>query len=131
MERTPEGEAMAGQTATDLSSSTLDQLARQRQHPGFVLLDSPLLAYRAPEGPEDDLRGTDVQDKFYEYLAAASERQVLVIENTTPPEAIARRPSTTFFSKNPHQGRYGFFPLPPGEPSTSAPEPAKAPSEST
>jgi predicted nuclease with TOPRIM domain len=180
LERTPVGEAVAGQSATDLSSSTLDQFARHvetllkawnfpesdrahfeetdrdlviqgkrrssqgkgkraithaaftiglmnfckaqsRQHPGFVVLDSPLLAYRAPEGPEDDLRGTDVQDKFYEYLAAATERQVLVVENTTPPEAIARRPSTTFFSKNPHQDRYGFFPLPPGEPTTPTP----------
>jgi predicted nuclease with TOPRIM domain len=89
--------------------------AQGRQHPGFVVLDSPLLAYRAPEGPEDDLRGTDVQDKFYEYLAGASERQVIVVENTTPPDAIAERPATTFFSKNPHQGRYGFFPLPAGE----------------
>ncbi len=39
-----------------------------RHHPGFVVLDSPLLAYRAPEGTEDDLTGTDVQDKFYEHL---------------------------------------------------------------
>jgi chromosome segregation ATPase len=82
-----------------------------KQHPGFVVLDSPLLAYRAPEGPEDDLTGTDVQDKFYEYLAGTTERQVIILENTTPPAAIAARPDTNFFSKNPHQGRYGFFPL--------------------
>ena len=90
--------------------------AEGRQHPGFVVLDSPLLAYRAPEGPEDDLRGTDVQEKFYEYLAGASARQVIVVENTTPPDAIVGRPSTTFFSKNPHQGRYGLFPVPSAEP---------------
>jgi hypothetical protein len=89
--------------------------AQGRQHPGFVVLDSPLLAYRAPEGPEDDLRGTDVQDKFYEYLATANERQVIVVENTTPPDAIVKRPTTTFFSKNPHKDRYSFFPLAPPE----------------
>lgn len=87
--------------------------AEGRQHPGFVVLDSPLLAYRAPEGPEDDLRGTDVQERFYEYLAGTRERQVIVVENTTPPTAIVGRPTTTFFSKNPHQGRYGLFPVRP------------------
>lgn len=24
-------------------------------HPGFLILDSPLLSYKEPEGPEDDL----------------------------------------------------------------------------
>lgn len=83
-----------------------------RQHPGFVMLDSPLLAYREPEGAEDDLSGTDVQDKFYEYLAAMSDRQVIIIENITPPHTIAERQGTLFFSGNPHHGRYGFFPRP-------------------
>jgi hypothetical protein len=85
---------------------------QSRQHPGFVILDSPLLAYREPEGAEDDLNGTDVQEKFYEYLVAMTERQVIIIENITPPQSIAARPSTHFFSGNPHQGRYGFFPKP-------------------
>lgn len=89
--------------------------AEGRQHPGFVVLDSPLLAYRAPEGPEDDLSGTDVQDKLYEYLAGSDERQIIIIENTTPPDAIVQRPTTRFFSKNPHQHRYGLFPVPSGE----------------
>ncbi len=33
-------------------------------HPGFVVIDTPLLAYREPEGDDDDLRGTAVQQKF-------------------------------------------------------------------
>jgi len=40
-------------------------------HPGFVVLDSPLLAYRKPEGKEDDLTGTDLDEQFYGYLANA------------------------------------------------------------
>lgn len=83
---------------------------QNRPHPGFVVLDSPLLAYREPEGVEDDLKGTDVQDKFYEYLSKWTDRQIIIIENTDPPQAVQRRPTSTFFSKNPHQGRYGFFP---------------------
>ncbi len=41
--------------------------ANELAHPGFAVLDTPLLAYREPEGEEDDLSGTDVQDRFYEY----------------------------------------------------------------
>lgn len=84
--------------------------AKGKPHPGFIILDSPLLAYREPEGTEDDLTGTDVQDKFYEHLAGWTSRQVIIIENIDPPPAITRRPTSIFFSKNPHQGRYGFFP---------------------
>lgn len=86
--------------------------AQSKPHPGFVILDSPLLAYREPEGVEDDLTGTDVQDKFYQYLAALTDSQVIIIENIDPPQAITSRPTSTFFSKNPHYGRYGFFPIP-------------------
>lgn len=81
-------------------------------HPGFVILDSPLLAYREPEGSDDDLTGTDLQEQFYSYLAAApDDRQVIIVENSDPPSPIVARPQTIMFSKNPHSGRYGFFPV--------------------
>ncbi len=81
-------------------------------HPGFVILDSPLLAYREPEGSDDDLTGTDLQEQFYNYLAAApDDRQVIIVENSDPPSPIVARPQTLMFSKNPHSGRYGFFPV--------------------
>jgi hypothetical protein len=80
-------------------------------HPGFVVLDSPLLAYKEPEGQDDDLRGTDVKDRFYEYLASKhSEGQVIVMENEPPPESTTDSIFLTVFTKNPHQGRYGMFP---------------------
>jgi hypothetical protein len=80
-------------------------------HPGFVVLDTPLLAYREPEGDDDDLSGTDVQDKFYEYLSTLKDRQVIILENNDPPENIRKLSQTVFFSKNPYRGRYGFFPV--------------------
>jgi hypothetical protein len=83
----------------------------ERSHPGFVVLDTPLLAYREPEGDEDDLSGTDVQDRFYDYLKTMKDRQVIVLENNDPPESIKRLTQTVFFSKNVHRGRYGFFPV--------------------
>jgi hypothetical protein len=94
-------------TATLLEFARLNKLP----HPGFIVLDTPLLAYREPEGEEDDLSGTDVQDRFYEYLAGRIDRQVIILENVDPPASIRGRDQTTFFSKNPHVGRYGFFPL--------------------
>lgn len=81
-------------------------------HPGFVILDSPLLAYREPEGDDLDLVGTDLNAMFYEYLSILPEdRQVIVVENKDPPGAVIALRRTTMFSKNPHSGRYGFFPV--------------------
>jgi len=79
-------------------------------HPGFVILDTPLLAYREPEGDDDDLRGTEVQQMFYEYLSKWSSRQVIILENEDPPDFVKENGQTIFFSKNPALGRYGFLP---------------------
>lgn len=86
--------------------------SKSTPHPGFVMLDSPLLAYRAPEGSEDDLRGTDLDARFYEYLVSLpDDHQVIIVENIDPPANIRARSQTEMFSGNPHSGRYGFFPL--------------------
>lgn len=85
--------------------------SRQTPHTGFVVLDSPLLAYREPDGTEDDLRGTDLQAQFYAYLESLpSDTQVIVVENTDPPADIMAREQSLMFGKNPHHGRYGLFP---------------------
>ena len=81
-------------------------------HPGFVVLDTPLLAYREPEHDEDDLSETDVRDHFYEYLSKHDDRQVIILENDTPSNAVRTRSQTTFFTKNEQLGRYGLFPQP-------------------
>ncbi|CAJ6804534.1 ATPase involved in DNA repair [Burkholderia pseudomallei] len=86
---------------------------RQTPHTGFVVLDSPLLAYREPDGTEDDLTGTDLQEQFYAYLETLPvDTQVIVIENTDPPDAIMKLEQSLMFGKNPHHGRYGLFPYP-------------------
>jgi len=84
----------------------------QTPHPGFVILDSPLLSYRAPESSDDDLGETDLDERFYAYLAGLPEdRQVIIIENITPPDEIKLKANVEMFSGNPNTGRYGFFPL--------------------
>lgn len=91
----------------------LMEFCRERglPHPGFVVLDSPLLAYWKPEGQEDDLRGTDLDEMFYRYLLGLQkENQIIILENKHPPEFVFKEGHVTVFTKNPHQGRYGFLP---------------------
>lgn len=84
---------------------------KDRPHPGFVILDSPLLAYREPEDSADDLRETNVQEMFYNYLVNITDRQIIIIENIDPPIEIKQLPTSIMFSKNDAQGRYGLFPI--------------------
>lgn len=80
-------------------------------HPGFVILDSPLLAYWAPEGSDDSLQGSDLKEKFYEYLINNhSDSQIILFENEHPPESLNDKLDLTIFTKNPSEGRFGFFP---------------------
>jgi hypothetical protein len=80
-------------------------------HPGFVILDSPLLSYREPDSQADDLRGTDLDTCLYEYLEKRDrDRQVIIIENTDPPADIQTSSQATRFTGLPTIGRFGFFP---------------------
>jgi AAA15 family ATPase/GTPase len=80
-------------------------------HPGFVVMDSPLLAYYEPEGEEDNLQGSDLKQKFYKYLLEKhSNNQVIIIENQHPPEIFEEQIALTVFTKNPQEGRFGLFP---------------------
>ena len=91
----------------------LMEFCRERDlpHPGFVVLDSPLLAYWKPEGEDDDLRGTDLKEMFYRYLLGLHKNsQVIIVENQHPPDFVYKEGTVTVFTKNLHQGRYGFFP---------------------
>lgn len=80
-------------------------------HPGFVVLDSPLLAYYKPEGEDDSLQGTSLKQKFYKYLIEEhSDSQVIIVENEHPPESFKGQLGLTVFTKNPQHGRFGLFP---------------------
>ncbi len=110
--RTSFGKGLRAITQAAFTVSLL-QYCRQFEtpHPGFVVLDSPLLSYREPEGDADDLSGTDLNTHFYGYLAGLQDdRQVLVIENTDPPANIQASTQAIKFTKIKGTGRYGFFP---------------------
>ena len=111
----PRGSRGKGMRAITHAAFTIGLLRyteeNELSHPGFVVLDTPLLAYREPENDEDDLRGTDVQSKFYEFLSNWTSRQVIVLENVDPPDFVKDNDQTIFFSKNASIGRYGLFPV--------------------
>jgi hypothetical protein len=75
-----------------------------------VLLDSPLLSDKEPDGEDDDLRHTDLKQRFYEYLQGIDDdEQVIIIENTDPPEDVQKLPQAIKFTGNPDEGRAGLF----------------------
>lgn len=81
-------------------------------HPGFIVLDSPLLAYFKPEGDEDlQLQGTNLKERFYSYLVDhhSVDSQIIIIENQHPPDSVLDRLSMTIFTGNPNKGRQGFL----------------------
>lgn len=80
-------------------------------HPGFIMLDSPLLSYYKPEGEDDSLAGTDLKERFFEYLVTKLiNYQVIIIENEHPQSDLSDKINLIDFTKNPTYGRYGFFP---------------------
>jgi len=86
--------------------------ARDLIHPGFVVLDTPVLTYRRPEDPEEErpeLMTYDVVENFYRDLLDDPPGQVIVIENPTPPESIRGRAVVHAFSVD-GSVRQGFFP---------------------
>lgn len=80
---------------------------RDLPHPGFVVLDSPLVTYREPEA--DDLQAAPaVPDAFYRYLANDFPGQAVVLENTPPPE-LGGDAVVLHLTGIEGSGRYGFF----------------------
>nr|WIE89121.1 hypothetical protein P9270_016155 [Mesorhizobium sp. WSM4875] len=84
-------------------------------HPGFLVLDSPLLTYREELDDDDEpltdeeraIAATSLDERFYKHLASVSSFcQIYIIENKTPPKEFM--PRTIVFSK---AGRRGLFPV--------------------
>ncbi len=112
--RTSRGKGLRAITHAAMSIGLME-FCRERNlpHPGFVVLDSPLLAYYEPEGVADSLEGTDLKIRFYEYLANNhNDSQIIIVENEHPPESTTEKIELTIFTRNPERGRFGFFPVP-------------------
>lgn len=107
------GKGLRAITQAAFSISLLEYCAsHNKPHPGFVILDSPLLSYKEPESADDDLSGTNLNGNFYRYLLQIkSDRQVIVVENTDPPSDVELGDRVEHFSGIEGEGRFGLFPL--------------------
>lgn len=87
---------------------------RDIAHPGFVVLDSPLVTYRPPDNPEaeevDAALPTGIIAAFYEDVQSRFDGQVIIMENLDPTEPLHDHSVDVVFTKRLDQGRYGFFP---------------------
>jgi len=109
----PRGSRGAGLCAITYSAFTLALFeycrARAMPHPGFVILDSPLIAYKEPSADDEGISGTDLKPRFYEHLATfAGDQQIFIVDNTDPPPSFLAK--AQHFTKNPVIPRYGLFP---------------------
>lgn len=94
-------------------------------HPGFVVLDSPLVTYKPPKSGDEDLSADaallppDFTARFYASVEdLASNVQVIVMENVNPPASQGDGLEEIEFSKSTSGSlRYGFFPYSSASPS--------------
>jgi hypothetical protein len=109
----PRGSRGAGLCAITYSAFTLALFAycraRKMAHPGLVILDSPLIAYKEPKADDEGIIGTDLKLRFYEHLQKfAGNEQIIIIDNTDPPVHFIEK--ATQFTGNPAIPRCGLFP---------------------
>ncbi|MER7861080.1 hypothetical protein ABTX61_18385 [Amycolatopsis japonica] len=88
---------------------------RDLPHLGFVVLDSPVVTYRAPDNSpapaEDEYMTRNVVEGFYSYLQNSFDGQSVVVENVDPPSAFDDESSAIYFTGSRANGRYGLFPI--------------------
>jgi hypothetical protein len=93
---------------------------RNLSHPGFVVLDTPLLTYRDPmknlkagqlADDEKRIAESSLKSKFFEYLSSISTLgQFIILENIDPPDEVADIAHVETFSGASSIDRIGFFP---------------------
>ncbi|MEU1194036.1 hypothetical protein [Streptomyces sp. NPDC005859] len=85
-------------------------------HPGFVILDSPVVTFRSPLGREtveeqaEEMLSPTVADSLYRYMDVDFPGQAIVIENIDPNIKVADGVVEYKFTRTAGSGRYGFFP---------------------
>ncbi|WP_417868077.1 hypothetical protein [Bdellovibrio bacteriovorus] len=88
-------------------------------HPGFVILDTPLLTYRDPiqnpkAGPlspdEEELASTSLKNEFFKHLISISNLgQIIILENIDIPEEVEKSVNVHKFYGTKGGGRLGLL----------------------
>jgi len=112
--RSSHGKGVRAITRASFNIGLMDYCrGRHTPHPGFVVLDSPLVVYREPDVNEEGF-SPHVKDAFYNDLARRESGQVIVLENDDPPAGIYDNANVIRFTGS-DQGRRGFIPVRAGE----------------
>mgnify|MGYP001264995257 CR=1 FL=1 len=110
--RTSHGKGVRAITHAAFTTGLLRYCAsREKPHPGFVLIDSPLIVYREPD-PDGVTLDASVKSAFFADLASSFlAEQVILLENDEPPEDVLASGNVNIvrFTKR-DEGRYGFIP---------------------
>jgi hypothetical protein len=92
--------------------------ARQLPHPGFVVLDTPLITYRDPirsrlgalSPDEQTVRQSGLKERFFQHLSSlGSIGQFILFDNADPPANADLYVHIETFTNDPNQGRQGLF----------------------
>lgn len=87
-------------------------------HPGFLVLDTPLITYRDPirsRGGELDvdeaaIKQSDLKERMFEYLGSlGSIGQFIVFDNVDPPPGASRFAALQTFTNDIEEGRQGLL----------------------
>jgi hypothetical protein len=87
-------------------------------HPGFLILDTPLVTYRDPISSKggqlsDDervIRNSDLKERMFEHLhSLAGVGQFILFDNADPPPGVAHLASIEVFTNDPTEGRQGLL----------------------
>jgi predicted nuclease with TOPRIM domain len=94
-------------------------IGKKLPHPGFLVLDTPLLTYREPMRSEKHgaltedeiaLKATTLAENFYKHLASLKDQvQFIIIENIDPPATIDGLANITTFTGLDGNDRYGLL----------------------
>lgn len=87
--------------------------AKQRPHPGFIMIDSLFITYRDPSNDEEaKIAQTPLRDKaFQKFQEIDPSLQLIILENVDVPKWLEGDRQCSHFTGRPGVGRAGLFPI--------------------
>lgn len=91
---------------------------RKLPHPGFIILDTPLITYRDPirsnggalSADEQAIKSSNLKEKMFEHLSSLqSVGQFILFDNADPPNGAEQFCSIQTFTNETTQGRQGLL----------------------
>ncbi len=79
-------------------------------HPGFVIIDSPLLSFKEKKELADhEIIDENIQAAFYDSLSKVTGMQIIILENKEPTEFARKRANVIEFTGHLLEGRAGLL----------------------